>query len=64
MEKSNFRRDQAGVVWFGFLNPDGPIGMVSRAGYEAMLKQGRLEGPAYEDLELWDSHEQNMVDVD
>ncbi len=64
-DKCNFRRDQNGVVWFGFANPDGPQGMTTREGYEQMRERAPgLRFPPYDDLELWDSHEQNIVDVD
>ena len=58
---SNYKRDQNGVVWFGF--EGGPQGMTSREGYE--YTRTKYEGlPKYEDLEVWDSHQQNMIDVD
>ena len=47
----NARIDQNGVVWF-----DG--GMCSRSAYE------QVTGKDSEALPLWDSHNQNVVDVD
>ena len=54
-------RDQNGVVWtFG----DGTTGMMSPEAYEYMRPNLAGDAPAYEDLPLWDSHDQNIVDVD
>lgn len=46
------RRDQNGVVWFD-------AGMMSRAAFEALNT-----GVAFDDLPEWDSHEQDIVEVD
>jgi len=58
---TRFVRDQNGVVWFQ--NDDGARGMISQEGYERMTEIYESMTP-YLDLELWDSHEQNIVDVD
>ena len=52
-------KDQNGVVWF----LGGTLAILSRESYETLCED--IDGaPKYEDLELWDSHDQNVVDVD
>ena len=50
-------RDQNDVVWF-----DG--GMMSRQQYENIRQQYPEVLLTFEKLPLWDSHDQNVVDVD
>ncbi len=48
-------RDQNGVVWMENM-------ILSREYYEKFIKGAEL--PTYEDLPFWDSHDQNIVEVD
>lgn len=56
IDPSKIVRDQHGVVWAG-------TWVMSREAYEA-LRETTPETPRYDDLPLWDSHNQNIVDVD
>lgn len=52
-------KDQNGVVWMSGAFMD-------RRAYEAVLARSRkagFEGPAYDDLPVWDSHQQNIVEI-
>lgn len=54
-------RDQGGIVWYG--SGDNVDGFMSRELYEHYrAKNGEL--PKYEDLELFDNRDQNIVGVD
>lgn len=51
-----FKRDQNGVVWF-------ERGFMSAAAYRELCKHDDTLMP-YDQLEVWDSHNQNIVEVD
>ena len=55
----NARRDQNDVIWAETIF--GGISLMSAEAYEALRDPSE---PKAEDLPFWDSHDQNIVDVD
>lgn len=54
-------KDQNGVVWMG-------PAFMDRSAYETLLWRAAAQGikglPTYDELPVWDSHDQNIVEVD
>lgn len=55
-------KDQNGVVWFD--HAGGASGFMSRESYERIVAKHPDELTPYDELEIVDSHQQTMVDVD